>query len=126
LIDRRNLMTTDTPSRRLSVAITAAAASTTLAIAATAASLLGWIRPAPEAAPDPSPTTPGAAPAPAVIFVPITPATPRAVETAPAQAPLDLPDPGADERDDDDTADEPRLAYRDHHHDREDDDGEDD
>jgi len=48
---------TATPSlKRLSISITAAVASATLAIGVTAASLLGWFGPAPTAPAQPSPT----------------------------------------------------------------------
>lgn len=92
-------MSTQPSPRRLSLAITAAVASTTLAIGITVAALLGWFAPAPGAA-DPEPPTsasafetaapeaaapadpeaaapaaPGAQPlAPQIIYVPITPA----------------------------------------------------
>src|SRR6185503_19379885 len=70
---------------RLAVALTAAVASTTIAIGVTAASLLGWLRPAaPES--EVMPAAP-AAPAPLpVIFVPVTPANPG----EPAPAPLEV------------------------------------
>ena len=75
-------MSAPVPStRRLAIAIATAAASVTVAIGVTAASLLGWIRPATtEAEPPPEvsasmPATAEAAPAAAspVILVPITP-----------------------------------------------------
>lgn len=86
-------MSTGQPStRRLALAISAAAASTTIAIGVTAGSLLGWFRPATSPAaqvlPDPGPPTPpgpsdapsqpgpGNAPTQPVIFVPIAPDLP--------------------------------------------------
>src|ERR1041384_8414338 len=72
------------PTRRLAVALTAAVASTTIAVGVTAASLLGWWRPtAPASEVMPAaPATPAPSP---VIFVPVTPATPG----GPAPAPLE-------------------------------------
>lgn len=62
------------PTRRLAVAVTAAVASTTIAIGVTSASLLGWLRPSATPASEAVPAAP-AAPAPSpVIFVPVTPA----------------------------------------------------
>ena len=79
------------PTRRLAVALTAAVASTTIAIGVTAASLLGWLRPAATPASEAMPAAP-AAPAPSpVIFVPVTPITPAtpAAPGTPAPAPLE-------------------------------------
>ncbi len=54
------------PSRRFTFALTAAVAGTTLAIGVTAATLLGWLRPAgaPIAASTPTPAPTEIAPAP--------------------------------------------------------------
>jgi hypothetical protein len=107
------------PTRRLAVALTAAVASTTIAIGVTAASLLGWLHPTATPASEAMQEAP-AAPAPSpVIFVPVTPAT-RGV---PASAPLDV---------DGESVATVRLAVheRDHHHEheskREHDEGDDD
>lgn len=76
--------------RRITVALTAAVASTTLAIGVTAASFMGWMSPAPTAvAPEPSAAVPSSVPEvapPPVILVPIAPTAP-AEATAPAPAP---------------------------------------
>jgi hypothetical protein len=77
-------MTTNTPNRRLAIAITAAVASVTLAIGVTAASLLGWFAPAQSA------LAPATAP---VVYVPITPAAPR----APASPPTAIPTSPSDD-----------------------------
>jgi len=68
-----------TPTRRITVAITAAVASTTLAIGVTGASLLGWFSPATPATGSPAAasTEPTITPSP-VILVPITPTIPPA------------------------------------------------
>jgi hypothetical protein len=77
------------PTRRLAVALTAAVASTTIAIGVTAASLLGWLRPGAPAAIEATPATPvvapaaPATPAPPVILVPVTPAAPELPAAAP-------------------------------------------
>jgi hypothetical protein len=71
-------------TRRMAIAITAAAASTTVAIGVTLGSLLGWFGPAARAT-DAAPTAPASDPAPAsapIIYVPIAP-----VATPPAAAP---------------------------------------
>lgn len=52
------------PARRFTLALTAAVAATTVAIGVTAATLLGWFRPAESAAPA----------EPAVVYVPAAPA----------------------------------------------------
>ncbi len=73
------------PPRRLALAISAAVASTTLAVGVSTASLLGWFAPAsPRAFISAEPAA-----SPPVILVPITPSAP-----APAATPLqtDLPD----------------------------------
>ena len=107
------------PTRRLAVALTAAVASTTIAIGVTSASLLGWLRPTATPASEAIPAAP-AAPTPSpVIFVPVTPATPG----VPAAAPPDV---------DGESAATVQLAvhHRDHHHEheskREHDEGDDD
>jgi len=107
-----------TPTRRITVAITAAVASTTLAIGVTGASLLGWFRPATSAtgSPPAASTEPTITPSP-VILVPITPTLPPA---EPQQ--LERPDPALqlamDERDH-----EPEHhEERDHEDDEDDDD----
>ncbi len=118
-------------SRRLAIAIGTAATSATLAIGVTAASLLGWFRPAEPIAPASeisAPATPAPAASP-VILVPVTP-TP---------APLPAPDMGGevqlamdvgergndprfdddrDRRDDEDDEDEDEDDDRGEHHDR--------
>lgn len=75
--------------RRLTIAISAAAVSMTLAVGVTAGSLLGWFRPASEVtAPPPPEVQPPAPAAPTptspVILVPVAPEQP----VAPAPAPL--------------------------------------
>jgi len=127
-------MPPETPSpRRFALALTAAVASTTIAIGATAASLLGWLRPVdapasgpptasePAAAPAMPAATPGAGPG-SVIFVPVTPA-------APAAAPAPVEDPGApllqlaaDERDRHGRHERDAHEGRRHHEEREEDD----
>ncbi len=59
-------MATPEPSRRFTFALTAAVAGTTLAIGVTAATLLGWLRPAgaPPIAPPPAPVAAEVTPAP--------------------------------------------------------------
>lgn len=65
-----------TAPRRLAIAISAAVASTTLAVGVTAGSLLGWFGPT---APSPTSSVPlEPAAAQPVILVPITPAPPAA------------------------------------------------
>jgi len=73
-------------TRRFTIALTAAVASTTIAIGVTAASLLGWLRPADPPAAEAPPAASPAAPTPAspIIFVPIAPTTP----VPPAEAPV--------------------------------------
>lgn len=74
-------MSAPVPSgRRLAIAIGTAAASATIAIGVTAASLLGWFRPAAEPSAPPSATAP-------VILVPVAPTPPPATE-APAEVQL--------------------------------------
>jgi hypothetical protein len=81
---QESLSMTESPptSRRLAIAMTAAIASTTIAIGVTAASLLGWLRPVASPAAAPAPVEPPApspitTPSP-VIYVPVTPAVPAA------------------------------------------------
>jgi len=94
-----------TPSRRLTLAITAAVASTTLAIGVTAATLLGWFTPAPTPA---DPVAAVGAPPPAVILVPIAPTATPAVQVASDERPRRRDDDDhhgehhAQEREDDD------------------------
>lgn len=115
------MSTTPSPDRRFIVALTAAAASATLAVGVTAGSLLGWIGPR---------TTPGepSGPAPAgagsaqLIYVPITPSTPPA---PPAIDPATAGEPrfalaDADSRPDD--RDERREHEHAHGHEEDDDD----
>ncbi|HEY0993955.1 MAG TPA: hypothetical protein VGD80_43160 [Kofleriaceae bacterium] len=74
------------PTRRFAIALTAAVASTTIAIGVTSASLLGWLRPTAISASEATPAAP-VAPAPSpVIFVPVTPAT----EAVPAPSRLEV------------------------------------
>ena len=73
----------DESNRRFTIALTAAVAATTVAIGVTAATLLGWFRPA-------GPPQPARAPAePSLVYVPIAPAPPPdpvpAVEAAPTE-----------------------------------------
>ena len=67
------------PHRRFTIALTAAVAATTVAIGVTAATLLGWFRPAVT----PEPVTPPAAPS--LVYVPIAPTSPP--DPAPAAEP---------------------------------------
>lgn len=92
------------PTRRFTLALTAAVAATTVAVGVTAATLLGWFRPAAPAAP----TSPAGS---SVVYVPIVPS-----------APPDLPavEPTTQTRV---AMDEPRGdAEHEHEHEREDDD----
>ncbi len=107
------------PPRRFAIGLTAAVASTTIALGVTAASLLGWLRPGATPANEAMPAAP-AAPAPSpVIFVPVT----RAAPATSAPAPLEV---------DGESVTTVRLAAheRDHHHEhaskREHDEGDDD
>lgn len=59
------------PDRRLTIAITAAAASVTMAVGVTAASLLGWFAPAGAASSEPAATVERAEPS--IVYVPIAP-----------------------------------------------------
>ena len=59
------------PDRRLAIAITAAAASVTMAVGITAASLLGWFAPAEVASSEPAATVERAEPS--IVYVPISP-----------------------------------------------------
>jgi hypothetical protein len=75
------------PTRRFTLALTAAVASTTVAIGVTAATLFGWFRPAaPEKPAAVALVEPAvAAPQPSVVYVPITPNAPvEQVADAPA------------------------------------------
>ena len=107
------------PTRRLAVALTAAVASTTIAIGVTAASLLGWLRPTATPAGEVMPAAPAVQSPSPVIFVPVTPATPG----GPAPAPLEV---------DGESVASVQVAVheRDHHHEheskREHDEGDDD
>jgi hypothetical protein len=96
------------PTRRLAIALTAAVASTTIAIGVTAASLLGWLRPTEAPASEAMPAAPAASAPSPVIFVPVTPATPA----VPAPAPLEV---------DGESVATVQLAVheRDHHHEHE-------
>jgi len=110
------MSSTPPTTRRLAIAMTAAIASTTIAIGATAASLLGWLRPPRAPTTEVAPTAPATTPSP-VIYVPITPSAP------PPPAPLRVEDP---------TGPSVQLAMDDHHDDEserehdEDDEGDDD
>lgn len=107
------MSTTPSPDRRFIIALTAAVASTTLAIGATAGALLGWIGPS-TAAGEPPPPAPAAAERAPVIYVPITPSAPPAAE--PAEPRLALADPGA-------RSDEPEDRHeREEEHEEDDDD----
>ena len=93
------------PTRRFTLALTAAVAATTVAVGVTAATLLGWFRPV-----APAPTSPAGT---SVVYVPIVPS-----------APPDLPavEPATQTRV---AMDEPRVdaeREREHEHEREDDD----
>ena len=107
------------PTRRFAVALTAAVASTTIAIGVTTASLLGWLRPTAPPASDAMPAAPAAPASSPVIFVPVTPASPG----VPAPAPREV---------DGEPVATVQLAVheRDHHHEheskREHDEGDDD
>lgn len=80
-------MSTTPPSpRRVAIAGIAAVASTTIAVGVTAASLLGWFRPAAAPPEEPPPAAPAQASPSPVIFVPVAPAAPPA---APGPAPGD-------------------------------------
>lgn len=113
--------------RRLAVAITAAVTATVVAVGVTAASLLGWLRPAavepaiPEIPAEV--TTPAPQPSP-VIFVPIAPTTPASIQAAaaPAAEDVQLVAYEPDEGDDDDE----RGGHDDDHHAHDDDHDEDD
>lgn len=99
------MSTTPSPDRRFIVALTAAVASTTLAVGVTAGSLLGWIGPRTTSGEPSSPASAGAGSA-QLIYVPITPSappTPPPIDPATAGEPgLALADTGsrADDRDD--------------------------
>jgi len=73
------------PTRRLAIALTAAVASTTIAIGVTAASLLGWLRPTAAPASEARPAAPAAPATAPVIFVPVTPAPPELAAPAPLE-----------------------------------------
>lgn len=112
------MSTTPPLDRRFMFALTAAVASTTLAIGVTAGSLLGWIGPRTTPS-EPNNAVPVAAGNAPLIYVPITPSAP------PAPPPIDPS-----------TAGEPRLALadtasppddrREHEHEHEHDHAEDD
>ena len=80
------------PNRHSAIALTAAVAATTVAIGVTAATLLGWFRPA-------TPTTAPLAER-SVVYVPIAPETSPAAATSEEPAQLAMEQPR--ERDDDD------------------------
>lgn len=132
-----------------SLALSAAVASTTIAIGVTAGSLLGWFRPAailpeqdlptlPEPSEAPSEPGPSTTPTQPVIFVPIAPDLPAAPEPAVAPEPVvqlalherehdadeRAAEPAAQRHDDDDDDDDHRGRDGDHddHDDEEDDD----
>jgi len=108
-------------TRRFTIALTAAVASTTIAIGVTAASLLGWLRPVDPPAAAAPPAAAPAAPTPAspMIFVPISPATP----VPPAAAPLvdDGPVQLVMHERDHDHDDEDDHDHDEHEHERDDD-----
>ena len=76
----------DEPSRRFTLALTAAVAATTVAVGMTAATLLGWFRTS-----EPPRPVAAAPAAPAVVYVPIAP-------TAPPEPPSVAPADPAGER----------------------------
>ena len=89
------------PTRRFTLALTAAVAATTVAVGVTAATLLGWFRPV-----APAPTSPAGT---SVVYVPIVPSAPPdlpAVEpTTQTRVAMDEPRVDAErerEREDDD------------------------
>ena len=104
-------MTSNPSVKRLSLAITAAVASMTLAIGVSAASLLGWFAPAaPTAAspsdppPPPPPTDPASAPT--IIYVPIAPIEGPVVRTpVPAEPALAMDKPRRHEHEDEEDDD---------------------
>ncbi len=118
----------DEPStRRLGIAIATAAATTTLAVGVTAASLFGVLGPArkdeapPPASAEPTPRAPETKAAPPVILVPVAPATEPPSTVEPPASPAFEGDEGDGER----------LAMRrfeedddehEHHHEDDDDD----
>jgi len=79
------MSTTPSPDRRFIVALTAAVASTTLAVGVTAGALLGWVGPR-NTSGEPSNPAPAATGSAQVVYVPITPSAPSAPPTEPATA----------------------------------------
>jgi hypothetical protein len=71
------MSTTPSPDRRFIVALTAAVASTTLAVGVTAGALLGWIGPRTTAG-EPGSPAPASAGSAQVVYVPIAPSAPPA------------------------------------------------
>ncbi len=109
---------TPRPSRRFIVALTAAVASTTLAIGVTATTLLGWVGPGGDATPSPAAPT-----EPPIVYVP-GPAAPNPILVA-----------RAPDREDDDEHEYEREREHEHEHEHDyartrhhadDDDGDDD
>lgn len=90
------------PDRRFTFALSAAVAATTVAAGVTAATLLGWFRPAAPAKVAEAPPA-----APALVYVPIAPAA--------APEPVVAPDPPSEQL----AMDQPREHEREHEHGRE-------
>jgi hypothetical protein len=99
------------PDRRLTIAITAAAASVTMAVGVTAASLLGWFAPAGAVSSEPAATVERAEPS--IVYVPIAPEP-----TSPSDG-VTLATSDGDAWHEDDEH-EPRNRH--HHHEHDDDD----
>jgi hypothetical protein len=100
---------TTAPDRRLTIAITAAAASVTMAVGITAASLLGWFAPAKAASSEPAATVERAEPS--IVYVPISP------EPTPPSDGVALATTSGDAWHGDD-----EHEHRNHHHEDDDDD----